>query len=160
MYSPAGCCRCILFGNPLVSNLDAEMSGFIVYNMWSSKSTLNRTLTLILPSLYPFAPMSRILSRSLDQTAGMWCPGTLTMRTKMTSLVPSPLMPACCQTSDPIDFPVSPCTTPPDSTIQEEYDSQEAHREVITEEVKTLHDGCICVSFFTFNTLWNALSVA
>lgn len=54
-----------------MSNLDAEMSGFIAYNMWSSKSTLNRTLTLILPSLYPFAPMSRILSRSLDQTAGM-----------------------------------------------------------------------------------------
>lgn len=46
------------------------------------------------------------------------------------------------------------------STIQEECDSEEAHREVTTEKVKTLHDGCICVSPFAFNTLWQVLSVA
>lgn len=51
-----------------------ETSGYIVaYCIMCGPVNLNLTLV----PLYLFSPFSRILSRSLDQTAGMWRPGNL-----------------------------------------------------------------------------------
>lgn len=63
--NPACCCRYIQVGKAYFSYL-AEMSGYTAYNICG---LVNQNLNLYLPHVFP--PMSRTLSHSLDQTAGV-----------------------------------------------------------------------------------------